>query len=351
MSEAFISYSRGDTAFVDKLRHDLEKRGIPVWIDRESIEGGSAWRASISQAIRSCCAFILIVSPRSTHSNQVSKELSVAESHERLIVPVVLEASEIPPGMELQLAELQWISFAELSYDAALDRLTRVIEEARSRTEAPATSGLSAGTQTAASAAAATTRRVVAAKASSGSSAGANGKWLLAGTAAVVVVAASIAGLQLKQKDTTEVVRKGPRADVQPSPATPAPPPTAVPVVAPQPEARAAAAAGSAPIVGNTRTLVYHYPGCPNYASVAPQARTEFASAREAERAGYKLAVNCTDPSGGRPAAAVLANSRTKEYFLPQCRGYTATRNEYRVPFDSAAEAEKAGYRRAENCS
>ena len=45
MSEAFISYSRADSAFADKLGEDLEKRGIAVWIDRESIEGGAAWRA------------------------------------------------------------------------------------------------------------------------------------------------------------------------------------------------------------------------------------------------------------------------------------------------------------------
>jgi hypothetical protein len=114
---------------------------------------------------------------------------------------------------------------------------------------------------------------------------------------------------------------------------------------------RTPAAQASGPIVGNSRTLVYHYPGCPNYSSIAPQLRTEFASARDAERAGYKLAVNCADPAGGRPAAAVLANSHTKEYFLPQCRGYAATKNQYRVPFDSEADAEKAGYKRADNCS
>ena len=151
MSEAFISYSRADSAFADRLSEDLEKRGIPVWIDRESIEGGAAWRASISQAIRSCCAFILILSPRSTQSPQVSKELSVAETHSRLIIPVVLEACDIPPGMELQLAELHWISFTELSYDAALERLTRVIKDARSRTAGSAASGAQNDSQRASS--------------------------------------------------------------------------------------------------------------------------------------------------------------------------------------------------------
>jgi hypothetical protein len=266
--------------------------------------------------------------------------------------------------MELQLAELQWISFADLSYDAALERLTRVINEARSRPEAAPASGADAAKQTASSVDAATTRRVAPAKTSSGSSTGGNRKWLLAGTAAVVVVAASVVAFQGKQKDDASTINQNvSRTDSQPSSATPgaapataatgtAAPPTVAPAAAvPVVAEKSPAVQPSGPIVGNSRTLVYHYPGCPNYSSIAPQVRTEFANARDAERAGYKLAVNCADPGGGRPAAAVLANSHTKEYFLPQCRGYTATKNQYRVPFDSEADAEKAGYKRADNCS
>jgi hypothetical protein len=110
-------------------------------------------------------------------------------------------------------------------------------------------------------------------------------------------------------------------------------------------------AQASGPIVGNSRTLLYHFPNCPGYARISTQARIEFSNAREAERAGYKLSDNCSDPSGSRPAAGVVANSRTRNYFLPHCNGYAATRPEYRVPFNSATEAEQAGYRRSDKCS
>jgi hypothetical protein len=445
MSEAFISYSRADSAFADKLSEDLEKRGIPVWIDRESIEGGAAWRASISKAIRSCCAFILILSPRSTQSGQVSKELSVAETHNRLIIPVVLEKCDIPPGMELQLAELQWISFAEHSYEAALERLTRVITEARSRAPAVSTTDVSAPStgespsRTVPSPSGAGSGRGWSDKAPAPPTSSSNRKWLYAGGAAVLMAGATLAAFQLAENrgatSPSEATAKNdtkaalPQSSVATgtdskgsvvpafsqaiSDAARAEPPkpesTAKPAAAPAKQraetpasSRAAPAASaesgsgrgatqsavqearvvasekpamvaradpapqksenatradpapaqaSGPIVGNSRTLLYHFPSCPGYSRVSAQARTEFSNARDAERAGYKLSDNCTDPSGGRPAAGVIANSRTHDYFLPHCTGYAATRPEYRVPFNSATEAEKAGYKRSDKCS
>ena len=64
MDEIFISYSRTDSQFVDALIGEFDRRGLKVWIDRESIEGGAAWRAAISEAIRECRAFLLVLSPQ-----------------------------------------------------------------------------------------------------------------------------------------------------------------------------------------------------------------------------------------------------------------------------------------------
>ena len=127
MNEVFISYSRADNQFVDGLISDLEQKGIHVWVDREDIEGGTAWRAAISEAIRKCRAFLIVLSPNSTQSKNVSRELSLAESHDRMIIPIIYQDCKIPPGMEYQLAELQWINLNNLSYEAALDRLVRAL--------------------------------------------------------------------------------------------------------------------------------------------------------------------------------------------------------------------------------
>lgn len=46
-------------------------------------------------------------------------------------------------------------------------------------------------------------------------------------------------------------------------------------------------------IVGNKNSHAYHLPGCPDYDKISPKNRIEFQSAEEAEAAGYHLAGNC----------------------------------------------------------
>lgn len=46
-------------------------------------------------------------------------------------------------------------------------------------------------------------------------------------------------------------------------------------------------------IRGNRRSMIYHWPGCPNYDDIAMHNRVSFTSRAEAERAGYRAARNC----------------------------------------------------------
>jgi endonuclease YncB( thermonuclease family) len=47
------------------------------------------------------------------------------------------------------------------------------------------------------------------------------------------------------------------------------------------------------PIIGNRKSHIYHHPDCANYSQVAPRNRVRFNSAAEAEAAGYRVAGNC----------------------------------------------------------
>ena len=53
-TDIFISYSRKDTEFTDKLAESLESRGLNVWIDRGDIIAGDQWRRQIVDAIEEC---------------------------------------------------------------------------------------------------------------------------------------------------------------------------------------------------------------------------------------------------------------------------------------------------------
>ena len=47
------------------------------------------------------------------------------------------------------------------------------------------------------------------------------------------------------------------------------------------------------PVRGNRRSMIYHWPGCPNYDDIADQNRVPFPNAVAAEAAGYRAARNC----------------------------------------------------------
>ena len=46
-------------------------------------------------------------------------------------------------------------------------------------------------------------------------------------------------------------------------------------------------------IRGNKHSMIYHWPGCPNYDDIAPHNRVPFQTREEAEKAGYCAARNC----------------------------------------------------------
>ncbi len=81
----FISYSHLDTRFVNQLTADLQRNGIEVWIDQSGIRGGEAWSKAIVEGINNCDAFLSVLSPNSTASRNVTKELSIADSRQNQI--------------------------------------------------------------------------------------------------------------------------------------------------------------------------------------------------------------------------------------------------------------------------
>ena len=53
------------------------------------------------------------------------------------------------------------------------------------------------------------------------------------------------------------------------------------------------AASGQGPILGNQRSRIYHRPDCPDYAKISRRNRVPFETSAAAESAGYRVAGNC----------------------------------------------------------
>src|SRR5215510_1737280 len=127
MGHIFISYSRKDSDFVERLIRALELYGFATWEDVKAIVSGDVWKAAISKAVRDCDAFLIVLSPQSASSENVSKELAVATKYGRRVLPVMYQACQIPDKMEYDLAELQWFDFHSLPFDDAFEKMVSAL--------------------------------------------------------------------------------------------------------------------------------------------------------------------------------------------------------------------------------
>jgi len=126
----FFSYSRSDREITDRIVDELESVGYDVWIDREGIAGGARWSEEIVNKITDSAAFIIALSLNSVTSRNVQKELSLADGKEKHIIPVELDAVEIPPTLEFHLAGLQKIDFSA-SFEDGMAQLLRALARKR----------------------------------------------------------------------------------------------------------------------------------------------------------------------------------------------------------------------------
>lgn len=106
VSQVFISYSHHDTTFAHVIENSLANLGITVWVDRQRLVGGSAWRDDLQEAIQTCDAFLLVMSPQALNSAEVRKEYQLALSINKPVVPLVHKRVRAAPA---ELRAAHWL--------------------------------------------------------------------------------------------------------------------------------------------------------------------------------------------------------------------------------------------------
>jgi TolB-like protein len=103
----FISYSRDDEKHALHLLQILRGEGYTVWIDQEAIAGATIWSDEIVRNIKSCQVFIALLSPSSTSSPNVGKEIALAAENGKVILPIEIGHVTLPGRLEYALAGIQ----------------------------------------------------------------------------------------------------------------------------------------------------------------------------------------------------------------------------------------------------
>src|SRR5438876_11850555 len=87
-TKVFISYSRKDLAFADRLEQALKARGLEPMIDRSEILAFEDWWKRIEDLIAQSDTIVFVLSPDALSSDVCNKEVAFAASLNKRFAPI-----------------------------------------------------------------------------------------------------------------------------------------------------------------------------------------------------------------------------------------------------------------------
>lgn len=121
----FISYSRYDLSFTQRLIRDL-KPHVNIWVDKIGLQAGTPdWENALRDAIQMANGIIYVASPSARQSTFVRDELAVADMEKKPIYPVWAFGSDERrmDSFPMGLGFIQAVDMRDSAYDDGLAEL------------------------------------------------------------------------------------------------------------------------------------------------------------------------------------------------------------------------------------
>ena len=129
MNRVFVSYSRRNRTFAERLARDLSDAGLDVWVDFRQIHAGEMWEQEIYRGIERSDMVIVCLSPDAVRSEWVQREANTARELDKIILPVMaidsLAELQQEPALQWML-KIHFIIF-ENNYETAFPELLRAL--------------------------------------------------------------------------------------------------------------------------------------------------------------------------------------------------------------------------------
>ncbi len=128
----FVSYSRKDTTVMEKIVEDLRKANIPVWFDKKGIKHDTSnYEKDIRKALDESFAFVLLASPHSRESNNVSGEIDIATNKDIPIYKVRVYNAEWSECLPMHMTKADVMDCQRENYDTGIEELRQTLIEKR----------------------------------------------------------------------------------------------------------------------------------------------------------------------------------------------------------------------------
>jgi hypothetical protein len=126
-ARVFISYSRKDMAFADRLDAALKARGFEPLIDREEIYAFEDWWKRLQALIIRADTVVFVISPDAVASHEALKEVEYAASLNKRFAPIVCRRAEDSATPE-SLRRLNFIFFDDPArFEASANQLAEAL--------------------------------------------------------------------------------------------------------------------------------------------------------------------------------------------------------------------------------
>ena len=110
MSDVFISYASANRDRVLAVVGMLRGRGVDIWIDENRIPGAGNYGPEIVKGIKKCKLLLLMGTRESLSSKNVQQEVSLAWKYDKPMLPLMLDACDIPEAFAYWLEARQRIA-------------------------------------------------------------------------------------------------------------------------------------------------------------------------------------------------------------------------------------------------
>jgi|GEM_PF-2022113 len=121
----FLSYSRRDKAWMERLRDSLRGSNLAVWTDESITPGSASWKDVLEKAIENAGCVAVVLSPDAKSSLWVKKEIDYALALKLPIIPILVRGSEAD-AVPFALIGGQYIDFMVKEYAKGLDELITI---------------------------------------------------------------------------------------------------------------------------------------------------------------------------------------------------------------------------------
>jgi WD40 repeat protein len=133
MSHIFVSYSRKDLDFAQKIVDALAANDLDTWVDWKSIPKGEDWEQEIYRGIEEADAFLFLLSPDSVTSEMCNREIAHAVENGKRILPIVIRDTEVDnflfENAKEEISKRNWIFCRDEQddFDKAIDEIQTTI--------------------------------------------------------------------------------------------------------------------------------------------------------------------------------------------------------------------------------